>query len=544
VDVDIVNDAVSEPVETFVVNLSGATGGATIGDNQGVGTITDDEQSALSINDVVVTEGAGPAGFTVSLTPASSQTVTVDWATANGTAQAGSDYTAASGTVTFTPGQTSRPVNVTVASDGLDESSETFVVNLSGATGGATISDNQGVATILDNDPPPTLSINDVTVTEGPGVTAGFTVSLSKESGLTVSVNWATANQSAQAGSDYTAASGTVTFTPGQTTRPVNVTILDDSSPEDDETFAVTLSGPVNATIADGQGVGTIQDDGDTPPPATDGFATGTGGRNWRYNGTSWVSQSLICSCNLFGVWGTSIGDVFAVGTNSVIMHFSSGSWSSQTSAQTMTNRAVWASPSNDVFIVGEGGTRIQHYNGTGWSTQASGLDLGGLYGVAGTSSTNVFAVGWDGSAGVILRYNGSSWSPMTHGATVTLDGVWAAAPNDVFVVGDGGTILHYNGTSWSTMTSGTTVNLNDVWGTSSNNVIAVGENGTTLHYNGSSWQPKDSGTSNVLLGMWGTSSTDAYAVGGVATFIRFDGTSWNDQSLTGNLNILDVWVP
>ena len=509
----------------------------------------------LSINNVTVTEGpTATAGFMVSLSATHYQTVTVNWATANGTALAGSDYTTASGIVTFDPGETTQPVSVSLLNDGTSEADETFVVNLS-TPSNATIADGQGVATIEDDDPLPTLSINNVTVTEGVGVTAGFTVSLSAASGQTVTANWITANNTALAGSDYTGATGTVTFAPGQVTRPVNVSILDDALQESNETFYVNLSGPVNATIADGQGLGTIQDDGDAPPAATDGFATGTSGRNWRYNegSDSWIPQvQLDCgSCLLWGVWGTAANDVFAVGSASSIRHYNGTSWETQTPEGITTARAVWGTASNNVFIVGQGGTYIERFDGSSWSSMTSGLSAGSLYGVSGTSSSDVFAVGWDLSAGVILHYDGGSWSPMTHSADVTLDGVWAAAPDDVFVVGDGGTILHYNGSGWSTMTSGTTENLNDVWGTASDDVYAVGENGTIRHYNGSSWSAMAGvpATTSAFTGIWGTSSTDLFVVGtstGTTTwFLHYNGTSWvHQEPLAGNLAVLDVWVP
>jgi hypothetical protein len=169
----------------------------------------------LRVNDVSVTEGhtgTTTASFTVSLSAASSQTVTVDWATANGTATAGSDYTAAGGTLTFEPGETSKTVTVEVLGDTLTEGNETFNVNLSGASG-APIDDGQGLGTILDDEGPPALSINDVYVTEGSSTTAVFTVSLSFASTQTVTVNWATQGSTAAAGVDFTTASGTLTFT-------------------------------------------------------------------------------------------------------------------------------------------------------------------------------------------------------------------------------------------------------------------------------------------------------------------------------------------
>jgi hypothetical protein len=216
----------------------------------------------LAINDVTVTEGntgTVNAVFTVTLSTVSGQAVTVNYATANGTAVAPADYTATSGTLTFAAGVTTQSITVPVVGDTLDEANETFVVNLSGATN-ATIADSQGVGTITDNDATPSLVINNVSVTEGNTGTqnAVFTVTLSAASGQTVTVNYATANGTATAGSDYVARSGTLTFNPGTTTQTIPVTVNGDTVVEANETFVVNLSGATNATIADSQGVGTI----------------------------------------------------------------------------------------------------------------------------------------------------------------------------------------------------------------------------------------------------------------------------------------------
>ena len=117
VSVAVLGDTVVEPNETFVVNLSGAVN-ATIADNQGVGTIVDnDAVPSLAINDVTVTEGDSGsvnAVFTVNLSAPSGLPVSVKYATANGTATAGSDYTAKSGTLTFAAGVTTQTMSVAV----------------------------------------------------------------------------------------------------------------------------------------------------------------------------------------------------------------------------------------------------------------------------------------------------------------------------------------------------------------------------------------------------------------------------------------------
>ena len=268
--VGIIGDTNVEPDETFFCNLTSATG-ATIVDNQGVGTILNDDGLALpgiSISDVSSAEGnVGTTNFnfTVNLTAASASTVTVDFVTADGTASSGSDYTATSGTLTFTPGQTSKSIAVPIFGDTTVEGNETFVVNLTNPTN-ASLLNTQGHGTILNDDGlgTPNISISDITVTEGNSGTtsAVFTISLSSTTGSTVTVNWATANGTATAPSDYTASSGTVTFPPNSTpSQTISVPVIGDNVNEPDETFVVNLSGATNGVIVKSQGTGTITND-------------------------------------------------------------------------------------------------------------------------------------------------------------------------------------------------------------------------------------------------------------------------------------------
>ncbi len=141
--------------------------------------------------------------------------------------------------------------------DSSDESNETFVVNLNTLVGGpGQIGDAQGVGTITDNDAPPTLSVNDVSVAEGNAgtTTATFTVSPSAASGNSVTFDWATAAGTATAGTDFASASGSRTIAAGATSTTIVITVNGDAVDENNETFTVTLSNPVNATIADGSG--------------------------------------------------------------------------------------------------------------------------------------------------------------------------------------------------------------------------------------------------------------------------------------------------
>jgi parallel beta-helix repeat protein len=223
-------------------------------------------QHQLIIDDMSMLEGNGgavTAVFTVTLTPDSSQTVTVDYATANDSAAAGSDYTAVANTLTFNPGQTSQTISVPILGDTSDESNETFFVNLSNPAN-AEIQDSQAVGTIIDDDGLPALTISDEAVLEGNSGTVNmvFNVTLSPASTGVVTVDYATVNGSAVSGSDYTAVANSLTFAAGETSQQITVPVTGDNVDEgSSETFTIQLSGASNANIDDAQGSGTITDD-------------------------------------------------------------------------------------------------------------------------------------------------------------------------------------------------------------------------------------------------------------------------------------------
>jgi Ca2+-binding RTX toxin-like protein len=181
---------------------------------------------------------------------------------ADGTAEAPSDYAPRSGTLTFSPGQTRMSVEVPVEGDALDELDERFFVSLSDPAN-ATVADGRGTGTIQDDDAAPSLSISDDRVTEGSRtiVSLSFVLRLSAPSAKTVSFGYATQDGSASAPSDYAARSGTLTFAPGQAQKTVSVPVRGDMAVEPDEAFLVELSEPTNTTISDRVGRGTIADD-------------------------------------------------------------------------------------------------------------------------------------------------------------------------------------------------------------------------------------------------------------------------------------------
>lgn len=285
ITIPINGDTIGEADETFFIVLSDPLG-AVIARGTGMGTIVNDDAAPtpaqLSINNVTATEGDSGttnAVFTVTLSPASNQAVSVDYFTSDGTANASSDYQFVSGTLIFNPGVTTRMITVPIKGDTVPEPTETFFVNLTNANN-ANISKAQGTGTINDNDGPSTpsqLSINNVTTTEGDSGTtnATFTVTLSPASSQAVSVDYFTSDGTADASSDYQFVSGTLTFDAGVTTRTITVPVKGDTVAEPTENFFVNLMNPVNATVATAQGTGTINDN---DASGTFQFSAPTGG--------------------------------------------------------------------------------------------------------------------------------------------------------------------------------------------------------------------------------------------------------------------------
>jgi hypothetical protein len=280
--VPITNDTIFEGSETFNVTLSAPTN-ATIATGTGVGTIrddgtgtggTDNDTPTLAVSNAAVTEGTDTHGvFAVTLSNPSAQATTVNLALANGSAT-GADYGpglqvstdggttwSAASAATIGAGSMSVLVRTPIVNDALDEAAETFTLTATRTSGTTTNASATGTATITDDDATPSLTINDVTVNEAAG-TLVFTVSLSAPSGQTVTVDFATTDGTATAGTDYTAMSGTLTFAPGSLTQTIAVPIANDTLFENVETFTMNLSNPTNASVADAIGAGAIRDDG------------------------------------------------------------------------------------------------------------------------------------------------------------------------------------------------------------------------------------------------------------------------------------------
>ena len=263
ISIATVDDDEPEDDETFLVSLDPPTN-AALGDAVAVGTIRDDDAlPRITITDArPVREGSGPAVFTVRLNRSSTEVVTVDYATSDGTAAAGDDYDAAEGSLSIPVGLTTGEISVAVVDDDITEVAETFDVTLSNP-GNAVIAEGAATATIRDNEQP-NITIASARASEGDG-TIDFSVTLDQAGDEAVTVAYATFDGTAVQPDDYTAAAGTLTIAAGDTAATVSVTLTDDTFTEDTETFVMRLSAAAGARIATAEAVGTVTDDDNLP---------------------------------------------------------------------------------------------------------------------------------------------------------------------------------------------------------------------------------------------------------------------------------------
>lgn len=221
----------------------------------------------LSVTDATMIEGdAGTPSLTfmISYTGKSTAGITVGYATVDGTAVAGSDYTAVSGTATLPNGGCKCiSVDVPITADLAQELTETFTLQLSNPVK-ATIRDGQGTGAIFDDDGPPTIAPMNASAAEASG-SMTFTLTLTDVSVSDVTVDYTTASGTASSGDDFQPSSGSVTFVAGDTQESIVVPLVDDVLDEDDELFTVALSNPTNATLAAPEATGTIIDDDAEP---------------------------------------------------------------------------------------------------------------------------------------------------------------------------------------------------------------------------------------------------------------------------------------
>lgn len=228
--------------------------------------------------------------------------------------------------------------------------------------------------------------------------------------------------------------------------------------------------------------------------------------------------------------------------------------WTKLTGKDDQGNRGIWGTAANNVYTANYLG--LWKYNGSTWATIPEAR-WRTFYDVYGTSSSNVFAVGADG---LIMRYNGTTWTAQRfNGTTVANEPLYAPvnparkyalralwglpAQNFTVTVGDSGTVLYHDGTTWTDFSVATNAALTDVWGTDYNNFYATTSDGRLLRWNGSylAYVPGVNAP-GPLNAVWGTSASNMYVAGDNGMLYRFDGTNWTRIWLPTRATLYAVW--
>jgi hypothetical protein len=250
----------------------------------------------------------------------------------------------------------------------------------------------------------------------------------------------------------------------------------------------------------------------------TDVFAVGEFGHIWHWDGTGVTAAAMTSpvSTILNGVYGTPSGVVFAVGAQGKILQYQSGTWSSKTSPTFAPLTGVWATPDASEAWASGFGVLVHYTTADGWKTVTVPGGFSNLWAVWGRSANDV----WVGGSNSIGHYTGT-WTWVTSPTSMTVRGIWAAAADDVYAVGDRGDIAHFDGVSW-TSTRETDFALDAIHGNAADDIFAVGS-GTVLHFDGVRWAPVRSPYSSVSMGaVWNTGPVTYVAgAGGAFGWLR-----------------------
>jgi hypothetical protein len=252
-------------------------------------------------------------------------------------------------------------------------------------------------------------------------------------------------------------------------------------------------------------------------------WMTGQSGTVMRWDGAALSPVDAGTTANLRGAWTGSPTNVWLVGDGGTVRRWDGTSWTGPSPGTSAQLTSVWGLPSGDVYAAGQTSAykgTVARWDGATWSVTTLPPTMMAINGVWASAANDVFVVGiviGSGAGPTIWRYNGSVWSSMTLptglSAGTNLYGISGTGPSDVWVAGDS-TVLHYNGTAWSLVPTPTVGRLKGVTAISPTEVWVVGENGTMAHFDGATWRAVDSGTTTVLNGVWGSSPGDVFAVG------------------------------
>ena len=306
--VPVISDVIDELDETVTLTLKNPSGGNTPGlgsPNPATLVIIDDDQPPtvqFSSQSYSVAEDSlsGSALITTTLAPPSGQVVTVDFASKDGTAIAGADYQAVANTLTFAPGQTVSTFVVPITNDVLNENiTETLTLTLTNAVKAVIGPINPATLAIIEDDVP-TLQFDRAgyDVSEGAG-TVTLTATLSTTSTRAITATYLSSDQTTTVGDDYVLATGTISFTPGQTITTVPLTLIDDNlTNEFSETLSLTLSNPQNSLLGAPNPTTVTLVDNDGQPEVgfvTTNYATSEGDVS---NNTDLITTTVVVTLN------------------------------------------------------------------------------------------------------------------------------------------------------------------------------------------------------------------------------------------------------
>ncbi|CCI04718.1 beta strand repeat-containing protein [Microcystis aeruginosa] len=445
--------------ETFFLNLSNLQGNGsnvTLADNQGQGTINNDDSASIAISDVTITEGNSGttnAVFTVTLSNPVDTAITLNYATADGTATtADNDYTAINLTpLTFNAGETSKAITVAVNGDTKVESNETFFVNLSSLNANGrnvTLADNQGQGTINNDDvtlPSITLAVSPSSVTEDGTTNLTYTFTRSGVTTDALTVNY-TVGGTASNGTDYASIPTGVTFAANLATATVTINPTADTTVEPDETVILTLASGTGYTVGTTTAVtGTITND-DFPSitlAVSPASVTEDGTTNLIYTFTrSGVTSNALTVNYIIGGTATNGTDYASIPT-------------SVTFAANLATATVTVDPTADTIVESNETVILTLASGTGYT-------VGTTTAVTGTITNDDFpsitlavspaSVTEDGTTNLVYTFtrSGVTTNPLT--VNYTLGGT-ATLNTDYTRTGTTNTVTFAAGSSTATVT-------------------------------------------------------------------------------------------
>ena len=271
-------------------------------------------------------------------------------------------------------------------------------------------------------------------------------------------------------------------------------------------------------------------------------YAVGNAGACWHFDGSTWRVVDIGTSQNLRGITRRRDGiDAHGrmVGHDRRPCAVSAPRCVGTTEISDPSLLSVWSAPNGPTFAAGLGGA-IFRRDGAAWTPQRV-PGANDLYGISGSSASDIIAVGDTGS---ILRFDGSAWTRDASPTTRLLRAVWSGGAGQSVIVGERGTILRANGGPWVPQASGTTQFLRAVWGSDPANVYVVGDSGMVLRFDGGRWNELGVPVPNRrrLRAVWGTAATNVYIAGDSGTILRFDGVQWTTQAVPTMRDLRALW--